>query len=1250
MATPRLIALPRSGPRGGAARAARASLFLAAVLMPAAVLRATGGYDDVPPPTLPYYLTRLPAKPPALIFEETFDGPRDDGKAVDFKAGLLALADGCEANQSAAALLASTDKLLAQARYAEGDAAALCNVLGDMRDLFAATPPVTGKTAARYVRWRVEHADWFNLRLGNDAKPTPAPPLVFGEEAAREKAARQAKADALGKLAADPQEKALRAHWLYLSGAVSFPGGGEKQFQQVADEFPDDPRAEAARFMLARCRLAASKSHDTESGEVSAQAAAQAGAAMDREAARALFEDYLKRYPRGRFAADVPGWLGALAFDGADYAGALDQYIQQADVPGHPEVLKSAGFMCERCLSRLASANDQGALDKVAAHPRLAMSLIYLLVNSPEADNYDGKLDSPAQVAKWRAALLPRLAAAVAAHRDEYKGNEWQGRYLAILAQAASGTGDQKKALELCAVGKDELAKSDDLAFIRLVALGRARRLPEAIAAGGEFARQFPKSPLARGAALRRVLALVDNHQAGAALAELYRLRQEIADANKDTGSEDTNAPASAYDSEVVYPSADGDLDPSRSVLNSDTSGAQTDGLAQISDALLCFAPLPELAAALSPAGSAPALAEGDAVNLRAVLTQRYLAEEEKFAEAKKYTTPAWWSGSASAVEKLADDAAAAPAGEAKAAAYLKLADGWAAARGKLVFAPLETDQTREGIFTGGNGATYADVRRRENGVALGLSDARIDHALSSRDEWRHAFDWWQKAADAAPEDSPTRARALWAALRAMPAMTVASPYTFLHAGETDAGKESRRLYERLRRECPGSREAREFAVYYDLAPPRWQPGDNSYYVQSDGTPDYGNRPDQAASQPDLRAATRQETLPYGEPEYRWEPRDEYDDYPPNEAAERTPGNDKRLDEIARATVALNDPEAAAHPARMAETVGRLRGQLNGLTRDAYDSYLVNFLDDLGDFLQEPAAKLTPALVRRYVKLRTECMSVEHWGGWLYQGKLPPVAGATEETLNETVLGHLREAYRSPEMAPVKDYLDFLAMAVVANAKFEVPIPGETQDAKDGTPGKKEPVTYTSRDYPKLAKLAEGFLKDYPHSRKREAAQLLHARALYAASRPHPLEKFAVWPESGHYQSGTIIAGHRQAPFDPRRIGAALNAYDREFPHGRYAADIRNLRGLLAWRTQDWGIAVDLTLQTLADKHDAVLQAEAMRRLRNLFVDGLTDETERQRCLAAIKAHPQAVAQLRSFLPGSAFPLRVLQSWLLAQL
>ena len=54
-----------------------------------------------------------------------------------------------------------------------------------------------------------------------------------------------------------------------------------------------------------------------------------------------------------------------------------------------------------------------------------------------------------------------------------------------------------------------------------------------------------------------------------------------------------------------------------------------------------------------------------------------------------------------------------------------------------------------------------------------------------------------------------------------------------------------------------------------------------------------------------------------------------------------------------------------------------------------------------------------------------------------------------EGKLNETVLAHVREAYRAPEMAAFKDYLDFLVLAVIANANIDVPVPGETEDAKD---------------------------------------------------------------------------------------------------------------------------------------------------------------------------------------------------------
>ncbi len=937
--------------------------------------------------------------------------------------------------------------------------------------------------------------------------------------------------------------------------------------------------------MLARCRLAKSRSHDNLSRSSPPN---DALAHDERQQAEVLFEDYLKRYPRGRFVADVPGWLGALAFADGNYARALDCYLQQANVPDHPEVLKSAGFMCERCLSELDIEGDPEELTRVAANPRLAMSLIYVIVgNSAAKETSD---PDPAKVQRWKRDILPRLAAAVVEHKDAYASSDWQPRYLAILAQAASGSGDQARALALCEMAKDQLGRSDDLAFIHLVALERARRLPEAITAGREFARLYPASPFAAGAALRVVLALQDDHQAGAAVAEIHRLRKRAVDQARQ---------------------------------NNEPEPPEDQQLAQIADALLNFAPLPELAAALTPAGTAgqTELAAADEANLRAVLVQRWLTEEN-FGEASKYTVPGQWSQAATALQQLTAAATAAPPGQPRADACLRVADAWVAARGKLLFAPLETDEARDLFKDDYN--ERAGLSRRENGLALGVPAEVLNHSLSSRDEWQHGFAWYLKAADAAPSSSPGEARALWAALRLMPSIALASPYTFQRAGETNAGALSRQLYDRLIRDCPESREASAYAVYYDLTPP----------ALDESSPNY----DAAAPAPDLAGAMTGEGLLKGEPEYRWDVRPGYAEWEPLSNT-RTPDEDKLLAEVTGQILSLANTESNHDPTRLRVIVNGLRARLKTARLDLNDLFLCNFLDDLGDFLQEPAINLTPAAVTKYLELRTECLTVEHWGEWGLTAGYPKVE-------DYAVLAHIQEAAVLPALAAFPDYLDFLVLAVKANDEIDVPIPGETEEDSDGT---KHPRTRRDRDYPAIAKLAGEFLVKYPHSRKRDAALLLSARALYAASRPLLLKEFAAWPESHHFASGSIVKVLPQPAFNPGEILAALDASDREFPGGRYAGDIRNLRGLLAWHTRNWPLALDLTLATLADAGDPLLQSEAARRLVNIFVDGLTNDEERQRCLAAIKTRAAAIKQLRDFLPKSPYPFRTLQSWLLAQ-
>ncbi len=1190
-------------------------------LLPARA-RATGGEDVSAPSALPFYLSRLPAKSPSQIFLETT--PRPPGKPTDFHARLLALATAAEAGHEPPAALASTvDDLLVQARLDPNNAAVLCNLLNDAHDLFASTPPVVGKPAAEYLRWRVQHAESFGLfwtekKFSADADADNDQTKKLTQQLLTE----------IKRNVDNPAQRSLRVHWLYLQGALSRDAA---TFEQVVKEFPDHPRAESARFMLARFELVAYRANANANDEPDAETKQAAEDA--RGQARGVFEDYLRRYPAGRFIADVPGWLGAIAYDGGDYLGALDLYLRQADIPGHPEVLKSAGFMCERCLSRLSATGDQTALDRVAARPKLAMSLIYLVVNSSESDDYNGKYETPAEVAKWRRTLLPRLAAAVTAHKDAYQTGDWQGRYLAILAQAASGAGDQKKALALCDMGKDDLTKLDDLAFIRLAALQRSGDLRAAIDAGRDFLTRFPQSVLARGAMLRVALALRDDHQAGAAVMELLKL-QRAAGAKRaagqpptppDNGDTDIEKFGPADDDPIHYPETEVGLAASDSVLTHDPSGAEYNQTEQIIDALLNFAPLPELAAVL-PAGD---LDGAFVLKLRAILAQRFLAEEENFARAREFVTPAQWSvAAAAAVEKAA---AAAKAHPTDSAALQALGDAWAAARGKLVFAPLETEGERNAIFSaGGEEGADADGLRLVNAHALGIA-GELGAAIEKRDELRHARDWWLRAADAAPAGSPTRAHALWLALKAMPALAAASPALTVRAAITDAHGASRQLYERLRRECPTSREAREFAVYYDFPAPS-KPAD-----------------EEAAPPPNQEDYESTDELQ--DPEYAVSDHGAFTPKKKADPFQDGQDGDFYLTKVAALRLSRSMPD----PERLASDVTLLRGSIHARLASPNGTYLQNCLDDLDDFLKEDRAKLTLAAVHRYVDLRIESLAVESWGN-VSNGGVAKAVGLTlghddesDESsdqplgqgkgVDDQVFNDIRAAYKQPELAPFKDYLDFLAIAVVANHRITVPVPGQEKDG--------QPLTYTSRDYPKLEKLTETFLHEQPHSRKREAARLLYARAIYDASRPRLVQQFAVWPQSGTFASRVIPTYQRVEPFDPTRLGAALNAYDKEFPQGRYTADIRNLRGLLAWRTQDWKIALDLTLKTLGDKDAPDLQPEAALRLANIFSDGLTDDTERAHLVAAIRAQPGAPEKLRAYLQVCGEPLRSLKSWLL---
>jgi hypothetical protein len=309
----------------------------AAVCLAPLTANGTGGDEfDQPALTLGETLDFLPGKSLGEIFLETSPELKGDGKAPDFEHEVNAIADRLR-TESPAALVKTADDLLAQARRHYETAKWWCNLLHDVRDVLAGSSADRG-AAAEYIKWRVAHRDYFGFtpekrnRYDDDEVPA-APPNAAAELSGKTKSA----------------TGPLRAHWLFLNGALTYAHGDREEcrpwFERVMKEFPKHPRAEAAEFLLARCSFYDSrKGRDPYASENAEDGRKRAKLRRDAEV---LFDRFRTAYPRGRFDADALGWLGAIAFDDEIYLRALERYIAQAETPGHPETLKSAVFMCE---------------------------------------------------------------------------------------------------------------------------------------------------------------------------------------------------------------------------------------------------------------------------------------------------------------------------------------------------------------------------------------------------------------------------------------------------------------------------------------------------------------------------------------------------------------------------------------------------------------------------------------------------------------------------------------------------------------------------------------------------------------------------------------------------------------------------------------------------------------------------------------------------------------------------------------
>ena len=1124
---------------------------------------ASGYWFDAPPP-LDEYLQRLPAKAPGQILAETRPPKQVDAPKVR---ELVAAIGRRAKTEPAGKLLAEVDGLLARARAAHCSPGEL-SLIHDLHDLLVAAP----QEAAGYIAWRCAHFEEINPAIKR---------VNYGEE----NEAPTAPAGLAEMLEANAQSasKPLRPHWLYLRAALEFNRGHKAAampfFSGIARQYPKHPRAELALLMLARCQISESRADQYSTSIAKDKECKRIGNEPAHQAARKTLEEYLKRYPKGRFLADVYGWMGALEWDQYNYAGALDRYIQQAETPDHPENLKSAAIMIEKAVRFLAQAPEgDAAFVAVARHPDAAMAMLYLLLGSSDGA---GSLDiseesdkdqaaSAVQLRQWRARLLPRFASAVAAQKETYSEALWQPRYAVILAHAASNAGKQEEALRILAkVNKPD--STDDLLLAKAIALQRMRDPKNAIPAFRALLERFPDSPLAPGVRIRLALALRDNHQAGLALVQLRKLTQKSAkkDAKAGDKSEESDPETSLEDSVQLLSPPDSELNGIDSVYYANYPNAESAQIIQEIDALLNFAPIPELAAALDDSELEP----GFASDVRAVLASRSLAHED-FAAAKRFMTPAQYSLVAAGMEALTLKAAGATSPKEKAEIAMRLGDAWAAARGHFLGIPLDSVATKERVHPG---APYlAEARRKQNGKAMGFKD--VDPELMAREELRHAARWWFDAARAVP-GTPVSAAARLKVLEALAATARATPYAFERARIENMAETSRVIYQKLKEESPDSHELAEAAFW-------------TVSGTATGNPHWDNRPAE-----DYRLHERG---------YRWSDFDAFNVEAPESGGEA-------IDAVGKLRALGGDL------AKLKAAVDELRHGNEIASSPAAQ----NSLEDLALFLSEPS--VSPEIARSYVSLRIDTLACAYTGE---SRSSLQVQGVSENSdIDEIVRKRIATAVADPKMQQVRDYLDFLDAAIVANHRVSI---STTEQSKG------EPFTYISRDYPELEKMMRTFLERYPKSKKREAARLLLARAVFRLS--WPSYGYMVWPKGAPVS--VIDVGPKrfeQEALDSRKVMAELDGYDRDYPKGRYADDVRAMRAAVLWRDgSDWGGALQITLDLL-ERGSAELKADASIRLANLFAE-LATPARRPVLLAAIRKNPKAIERLKQYLdrtPGN---------------
>lgn len=1118
-------------------------------------IKTAGGH----PAALDEYLERFPGKTLQAIAREWEPPPEKAWDENTLLNGVLQLAYQWtklpvdELKKRTAALLEENRRGEYRKRFA--------NVLHEMEELAAQGEAGHSEEVADYLNWRMEHLNsddgYFDKMPSGGWDETKQK----AEERTRQWDTERNKAMSEIRVKAETSSALLRPHWLVQCGAMEFRHRRYQKaadfFERVREAFPEHPRAEVAMLMLARMKF------DEWKQEREAWPHEETKVSRLENEAEEGFENYLKLYPKGRFAVDAIGWQGGMRRERGYPGAAMEMFLLQAQTPGHPEVRRRAFQQIEWLLRDLMEHPDQlGDLQwkMIAAEPCVALRMGYFMLDcKSEADlgAYMQRVEGGDH--RTLESLEPRLTAvravaksgwvqfdaALAADDVAYRGSR------SILRDVLHGWSaivrGEPGLVPVLVKEQTQGAGADDVLLVRAIARLKMGLAAEGIRGLDRLDELCPASPLRRGGDLRRIDAWLELRQPAVAIALLWDMLS-----GKGT---------------VVYKH---DIDESPPLhLHGEVS--------QRMSALLTFAPLAEL----EKASAAEGVAEELRNTLRGALRVRHLSEG-RFAESLRFAEEAdfqgwdqwhqgWgdkavsaadeWRTRVSALQRASDEVEKS-SGEAKAAAWMALGATWE----KQLWHLLDGGRTSMAELP------PASYELRHHARILGLSDAAAATMLDQRQETVHAIRCYEEALKLAPKGSAASLKALLALQEALRTRAEFSAYCRDRSVEINAAAESRMLQGRILSEHPNTDAARQ-AVWWTFKPSRtlgeWQPGDTGLF---------GREVKLAA------LLTSAERASY------WT-----DDWETTSAI-------KTITEKLKATLASET------------SVTQLRAVIAGLKRDARREApvakagaLLNHLDDLDLLLT--AAGVSEEARKAYFEAR--------------------MSGSPLDA-------------RAEMFAPMQYFVAFWNAAITPSTTA-MTVAEEKLMAENPARGTRQRIAQAQ-----VCRMQE-FVVKFPQSVKREAALARLAINTLRQSRCHcGLTWINEVTEATTAYVGFEI--ERGITFDGAAVTAALDAYDREFPQGRYHWDVLLMRGIAAAEMHDWPVAMRHLVGVLENAEQRSLHLDASNNLCAIFMELLTPE-QRPAIIEAVKSTPGAWQKLDTFIfsPTCGWRLRVLLDWLETQ-